>query len=417
VSDAVGQRAPTTTTARVVLFGSRAGEGALALAGAHRQKGMLGVLNTAGAIDALVLDARSPRDLFRANELLRALYDDPRAPTSVLSPSRVLAVIQDGDTEAAFALGRFGVAGIIEDRASAGLCQRVARIARERDAQPLAVPSIFAPARSTRLAPRGPTDLPTVTVGYRHADETLEALARYVRVLERDAHACSVFADVATLLRVMVEEGLTCQTNLAAKAGATHTGQFIGSFAFYRELRRTRYGRIADHPSDAIEMDVFIAVDEILHEVLHLLYLANHLRAGIVPKSTLFAEELSLTWWQGVVHNRVWPEWLSGPEILEINDDFLLDEANAKTRGFWTVGTVFSRYASYPWVPWVLRLLPERASYIGERADLIEVIARYASRPEAAFLVLGAETRLTIPVDFGPLPEVPTTLRLGPRSS
>ena len=38
------------------------------------------------------------------------------------------------------------------------------------------------------------------------------------------------------------------------------------------------YARIPDHPDGAIAMDVFIAVDEILHEVLHLLFLANELR-------------------------------------------------------------------------------------------------------------------------------------------
>ena len=74
----------------------------------------------------------------------------------------------------------------------------------------------------------------------------------------------------------------------------------------------------------------------LLHEVLHLLFLANELRAGIAPTSTLLAEELSLTWWQGVVHQRVFPEWLSDRHILEINDDFLLtpifaNEAQRKT--------------------------------------------------------------------------------------
>ena len=156
----------------------------------------------------------------------------------------------------------------------------------------------------------------------------------------------------------MVDEGLTCQTNLAAKAGATHTGQFIGSFEFYRELRRTRYGRIADHPAGAIAMDVFIAVDEVLHEVLHLLFLANELRAEIVARNTLLAEELSLTWWQAVVHNRVFPEWLAERHILEINDDFMLSAENQESRKFWKTGTVFDQYAGYPWVPYVLGRLP-----------------------------------------------------------
>ncbi len=155
----------------------------------------------------------------------------------------------------------------------------------------------------------------------------------------------------------MVDEGLTCQTNLAAKAGATHTGQFIGSFEFYRELRRTRYRRIVDHPAGAIAMDVFIAVDEVLHEVLHLLFLANELRAGIVLRSTLLAEELSLTWWQAVVHNRVFPEWLAERHILEINDDFMLSAENQESRRFWKTGTVFDQYAGYPWVA----LCPRRA--------------------------------------------------------
>jgi hypothetical protein len=245
-----------------------------------------------------------------------------------------------------------------------------------------------------------------------HAPPTLDALERYQRVLREHAHQSTVFADVATLIEVLVAEGLTCQTNLAAKAGATHTGQFIGSFEFYRELRRTRYGRIPDHPEGVIAMDVFIAVDEVLHEVLHLLFLANQIRAGIAPQSTQLAEELSLTWWQAVVHNRVFPEWLADRHILEINDDFMLSEGNQESREFWKIRTVFEQYAGYPWVPYVLTRLPERASYIGQRADLAEVIASFESRPEAAFLVPHAAERLAIPVAFDAYPPIPPTLRV-----
>ena len=223
-------------------------------------------------------------------------------------------------------------------------------------------------------------------------------------MLREHAHASTVFADVATLIDVMVDEGLTCQTNLAAKAGATHTGQFIGSFEFYRELRRTRYGRIPDHPAGAIAMDVFIAVDEVLHEVLHLLFLANELRAGIVPRSTLLAEELSLTWWQAVVHNRVFPEWLADRHILEINDDFMLSAENQESRRFWKTGTVFDQYAGYPWVPHVLARLPARASYIGQRPDLArgDRVVRIPARGRVS-----AAGRRRAPGDPGRLRRVP----------
>jgi hypothetical protein len=404
-------RGPVEARREVVLFG--AGAPIAPGLGLVRRKGIAGTLRAAeaGAIRALVLDARSATDFFRAAELLRALYDDPRRARRLLDPRRVLAVIADGDVDAAFTLGRYGIAGAIEERALAELEPRLRRIlGAELDPSPLPV---LAPPRPTRLAPRAQDELPTVTIGHRHAPETLDALARYTRVLREHARESSVFADVATLIDVMMDEGLTCQTNLAAKAGATHGGQFIGSFEFYRELRRTRYGRIPDHPRGEIAMDVFIAVDEILHEVLHLLFLANELRAGIAPRSTLFAEELSLTWWQAVVHNRVFPEWLCDRHILEINDDFLLSEQNAKTRGFWTTGAVFDRYAGYPWVPYVVARLPERASYIGERADLARVIASFESRPEAAFLVAGGAERLAIPVAFDGHPSVPDTLRVG----
>ncbi|MDQ3037286.1 MAG: hypothetical protein M3Y87_33135 [Myxococcota bacterium] len=402
--------------AEVVLFGSST----LAFAGCTKRKGIAGVVKaaTSGAIRALVLDARSAHDFFRAHELLRALYDDPRRARRLVHPGRVLALIATGDVEAAFTLGRYGIAGILEERAMGELETRLRRISGAGpDASPLVAPTLdipaMAPPRSTRLAPRAEHELPTVTIGHRHAPETLAALARYQRVLREHASASTVFADVATLIEVMVDEGLTCQTNLAAKAGATHTGQFIGSFEFYRELRRTRYGRIPDHPHGAIAMDVFIAVDEVLHEVLHLLFLANELRAGIVPRSTLLAEELSLTWWQAVVHNRVFPEWLGDRHILEINDDFLLSEQNAETRGFWQIGSVFDRYAGYPWVPYVIARLPERRSYIGERADLEPVIASFASKSEAAFLVAGAAERLAIPVAFDAYPAIPEGLRVG----
>jgi hypothetical protein len=390
------------------------GPGTPTATGALRRRNVVGVLKDAevGSLRALVVDARAPDDLFRAQALLRTLYDDPRRPRRVLHPSRVLALIANGDVDAAFTLGRYGIAGALEERALGELDLRLARIvASTPDALAQTTP-LLAPPRSTHLAPRAEHELPTVTIGYRHAPETLDALARYRRVLRERASECTVFADVATLIEVMVAEGLTCQTNLAAKAGATHSGQFIGSFEFYRELRRTRYGRIPEHPRREIAMDVFIAVDEILHEVLHLLFLANPLRAGVVASSTLFAEELSLTWWQAVIHNRVFPDWLDDRAILEINDDFLLSEKNATTRGFWKIGTVFDRYAGYPWVPHVLAVLPERASYIGERADLAQVLVTYASKPEARFLLAEGTERLAIPITFDGYPNVPESLRI-----
>lgn len=393
---------------QVLVFGQAAGLEVF-LPTARRQRGMLGVLTRASSIGALVLDARAPIDFVRACELLRALYDDPRGVPSLLPPTRILAVIAAHDLEAAFAFGRYGLGGVLGDDALEQLAPRVQRLTRR------AIPPTLAPPvlpRSMRLSARPATssDLPTVAIGYRHAPETLEALERYRRVLEACSAECSVFADVAVLIDVMVREGLTCQTTLATKAGATDTGQFIGSFAFYRELRRTRYGRIPDPPAGLIEMDVFIAVDEVIHEILHLLFLANHLRAGIEPENTLFAEELSLTWWQAAIHQRVFPQWLCDPAILEINDDFLLVEANAEPRGFWKKGAVFSRYAAYPWVAQVLAQLPRRESYIGERPDLMPLIAAYAARPEAQFLVPEAPTRLSITVPFGRYPEVPATL-------
>jgi hypothetical protein len=325
----------------------------------------------------------------------------------------VLAVIATGDVEAAFTVGRYGIAGVIEERAIGELEPRLRRILASHPAGPPLTTPVLAPPRSTRLGARPENALPTVTIGYRHHPETLEVLARYVRVLREAAHDSTVFADVATLIEVMVAENLTCQTNLAAKAGATHTGQFIGSFEFYRELRRTRYGRIPDHREGTIAMDVFIAVDEVLHEVLHLLFLANELRGGTPARSMRLAEELSVTWWQAVVHNRVFPEWLADRHILEINDDFMLCESNQESRAFWKVGAVFDQFAGYPWVPYVLARLPQRRSYLGQRPDLAEVIASFASRPEAAFLLPRAAERLAVPVDFDAYPSVPPELRVG----
>jgi hypothetical protein len=394
----------------VLLFGTGSIEGI------RRIKSITGVLKHAAAIGALVLDARAPADFVRALELLRALYDDPRRPARVLHPHRVLAIVGDGDVEAAFAFGRFGIAGVLEGSKLAQLPARIDRALRtEERAVPLPVP-ILAPHRSTRLAPRAETDPPIVAIGYRHAPETLEALDRYVTSLRAHAHESTVFADVATLIEVMVRDGLTCRTNLATKAGATHGGQFIGSLEFYRELRRTRYAKIPDHPDGAIAMDVFISVDEVVHEVLHLLFLANELCAGGGAASTLFAEELSTTWWQAVVHHRVFPEWLCDRHILEINDDFLLSEENQEPRAFWKVGTVFDRYAAYPWIPYVLSHLPERASYIGERADLQQLLEAYADNPSARFL-LGDRARLEIPVSFDGYPPIPPALRVGAESS
>jgi hypothetical protein len=389
----------------VLYFGSGAVEGI------RRIKSITGVLKNAAAIGALVVDARTPNDFVRSLELLRALYDDPRRPERVVHPHRVLAVIDDGDVEAAFAFGRFGISGVLEDRELDELPSRVTRALRTEADVPLPVP-VLAPHRPTRLAPRAETDPPIVAIGYRHAPETLDALERYVRTLRAHAHESTVFEDAAALIEVMVRDGLTCRTNLATKAGATHGGQFIGSYEFYRELRRTRYAKIPDHPAGAIAMDAFISVDEVVHEVLHLLFLANEVRAGIAATSTLFAEELSLTWWQAVVHHRVFPEWLCDRHILEINDDFLLAEQNEEPRGFWNVGTVFDRYAAYPWIPYVISHLPERSSYIGERADLTRLVEAYAGDPSARFLAADP-ARLRIAVPFEAYPPIPPALRVG----
>jgi len=368
------------------------------------------VMKHASDIDGLVIDARDPLGSFQGEELLRALFDDPRRPQWRLRPERIVAWIAPNDIESAFALGRFGIAAAVT---TAG--EVTAELERMGTRRPMPVP-VQAPARGTRLGPRRSAEQPTVAIGYAHAPETLNALARYQQVLRSLAHESSVFADVATLIEVMVAEGLTCQTNLAAKAGVSHSGQFIGSFAFYRSLRRTRYGRIPDHPQRAIEMDVFIAVDEVLHEVLHLLYLANELRTGTAATHTLIAEELSITWWQGLIHQRVFPEWLSDGRTLAINDDFLLSEANASRRGFFETGTVFSRYETYPWIPYVIGHLPDRCAYIGERPDLSAVLGAWESVPDAAFLRAGPE-RLQMRLPFHSYPRVPSTFTYAPDAS
>lgn len=362
-----------------------------------------------GRIGALLLDARTPDDSFTAEELLRASYDDPHGAQRPLHPHRVLALVPSGDIETAFALGRYGIAGVMAEPPLEQLAARLNRILRsEPEGQPLVMPAL-SPARAARLVPRGANDLPTVTIGYRHAPETLELLGRYTRVLREHAHESSVFADTARLFEVLVAQGLTCQTNLACKVGATHSGQFTGAPSYYRSLRHTRYRHLPDPPGAGadLNMEGFITIDEILHDVLHLLFLANHLRAKLPPRSTQFAEELSVSWWQGVIHNRVFPEWLNGSHILEINDDFLLQEQNQSERDFWTVAHVFDRYQHFPWVRHVLYELPLRASYIGERPDLPELLRGFEQRPEAQFLLQGAAERLGIPVPFDQYPVTP----------
>ena len=364
-----------------------------------------------GQLRALVVDARSPLNAARSLELLRALYDDPRRPRRLLHPWRVVALIADGDVATAFALGRFGLGEVLEARALAALPALVARcVEAETEPRMLAAP-LLAPARTARVGPHIEGELPTVAIGYAHAPETLAVLAQYRSVLHAAAEESTVFADAASLLDVMIDEGFTCQTNLATKAGVSHSGQFIGSFEFYRELRKTRYAKIPEHPEGLVAMEVFIAVDEVIHEVLHLLFLADVLRAKRLAEHTEFAEELSLSWWQGVIHQRVWGDWLADRHILEINDDFLLSEQNAAKRPFWKVSSVFDRYAWYPWVPYVIAQLPERASYIGERPDLHALTAHYGTRPEAAFLA-ESPSRLQVPGPFSSYPSVPRALRV-----
>jgi hypothetical protein len=352
-----------------------------------------------GLVSAVIIDARAPEDFVRGQELLRALFDNPRQPKPALAPGRILALIGTGEVEAAFAFGRFGIAGVLEAHRRCELAWRLEQmLASEPKREP-----IIAPQRPTLLSGRPPDELPIVTIGYRHDPRTLAGLERYCIGLREHAEHSTVFADAAMLIELLVGEGLTCQTNLASKAGVTHTGQFIGSFSYYRELRHTRYANIPEHPTGALAMEVFVAIDEILHEVLHLLFMANELRAGIEARHPLLAEELSLSWWQGVLHNRVFPDWICDRHILEINDDFALCEDKQHSWEFWKIGSVFDQYAHYPWVRWLLAQLPERASYIGQRADLDQLIASFERKPEAAFLrPRAAELRLAVPFDSYP---------------
>jgi hypothetical protein len=367
----------------------------------------------AGRLEVLLLDARSAA-LSRAEDLLRALYDDPRITRRLVEPHRVLALIDDADVEAAFALGRFGLGALLETRALDTLAARLEVLAaRPAHRPPMPLPRL-APLRTERLGPALP-DLPApIVVGHAHSPDTLAALARYVEVLRASARESTVFADVATLLTTLIERGLTFQTDLASKAGVSRSGQFIGSFDYYRSLRRTRYAAIPDAPPGTIAMEVFVAIDEILHEVLHLLFFANVARGTSSPgraAHTEVAEELSLTWWQAVVHQRVWGQWLADRHILEINDDFVLSADNAAARGFFRERVVFERYASFPWIAEVLACLPARESYVGERPDLDALLRAYAMRPEAAFLARQPE-HLRVRLPFTSYPRVPDALRV-----
>lgn len=393
----------------IVLFGTSE----LALPAAVRRQTIPAVLRGAalGAIGALLVDARSPRDLFRAHELLRALFDDPRRGAPLLHPRRVLVLIRANDVRAAFAFGHYAVLDVVEEEDLATLPARLREVVASRPEPALLTTPAWAAPRPGHLARREPGQPPTVALAYRHPDETLALLERYTRALSAPDDPCPVFSDVALLFEVMVREGLTCQTNLATKAGATDTGQFIGSFDFYRQLRRSRYALVPDDPSGQVSMHVFIAVDEILHELLHLLFLANETRAGLAQPHTLFAEELSVGFWQAAVHHRVFPQWHDDHRILEINDDFLLDASKAEERGFWRLGKVFDGVRELPWVQRVIGCLPERSVYIGERPDLDQVLRVWSRRKSAQFAVLEPE-RLRIPGPRPAAPRLPSTFRV-----
>jgi hypothetical protein len=392
----------------VVHFGTET----LNLPGAIRRQTIAAVVRGAGlgAIGALLVDARTSHDLLRAHELLRALFDDPRQAKPVLHARRIVALVKRGDVQAAFVLGRYGIFEVVEDHEVAKLPARLRRmIETDPHTSLLTVPRFAAP-RPAHLARREEGQPPAVAIGYRHAEETTALLERYKASLLA-AGECSVFEDVATLIDVLIREGLSCQTNLATKAGATDTGQFIGSFEFYRQLRHSRYAELPDDPSGSVAMDVFIAVDEILHEVLHFLFLANDVRAGIPDPHTLVAEELSVSWWQAVIHQQVFPHWHSDHRILEINDDFLLDEGKAAERGFFRQGKVFDAIRHYTWVERVLGCLPQRAVYISERPDLGEVACVFSQRAKAAFLT-GDPAHLRVTGPRVQTPSVPATFHV-----
>jgi hypothetical protein len=143
------------------------------------------------------------------------------------------------------------------------------------------------------------------------------------------------------------------------------------------------------------------------------LFLANQCRAGLPAESTQFAEELTVSWWQGCIHQQVFPGWLSTESIFHVNDDFLLVEGNQESRSFWKVAYVFEQYRHFPWVEHVLSRLPARSAYIGERPDLSAVIRGFSEREEAKFLAREPLERFAIPSPFESYPpRDPSVLRV-----
>jgi len=89
------------------------------------------------------------------------------------------------------------------------------------------------------------------------------------------------------------------------------------------------------------------------------------------------------------------------------NYEFLIQESHAAKFGFWTLGTVFEERArNSPWLQYLVGILPDRQTYIGERPDIRCCYDGLREIEAARFIFEQPEEKLRMPTVLDAYPSL-----------
>ena len=225
------------------------------------------------------------------------------------------------------------------------------------------------------------------------------AILGFIERLRAISHQCTVFADVAGILDSVLQSNAYVQLVRNTKAGTARQFGFVGSNKFYESQATRRYRNVPRPPApSSLSTTSFILIDELVHEALHILFLAQGVRGRQAGLHSYFAEELSVTWWSDTILGSVFHDWLPRGTLLNINDDFLLDETNECPFEFWSMGFVFCGMTkSCQWLIPLVEGLQPRSLYIGERPDISQYYRDLKEVGAAQFIFRQTRRKLRMP--------------------
>lgn len=214
------------------------------------------------------------------------------------------------------------------------------------------------------------------------------AAAEFIRRLRALPERLPLYQDVAQLLELELSRNLVWQSTLDTKIGTMADKAFMGHDKFYDRLALTRYANVPRVPAyEPFTTTSWIIVDEMLHEVLHMLFFAQWRRGAFKYENSHFAEETSVSWWSAKVMAAVFP-WLPQARLEPVNHDFLFESQGVDRSGFFLHGSVFdSLTPSHGWLIPLIDALPQREVYITERPDAQAYFKALEGIPAAGFIV------------------------------